>query len=108
MSTRRGHAVIWLSVSFILIVLFAAAPLISALIAGGIADALGCTLNEGGASGCLFRGADIGQTLAELFVLGWLSFVTLPIGLAALAIWFVVACLIAFIGWRRRRREAQA
>jgi len=106
MSARRSHAVLWLSISFILIVLFAAAPLIPGFIAGGIADALGCTVNEGGATQCLYHGSDIGQTLAEMVVLGWLAFVTFPLGLAALAIWLVVACLVAFIGWRRRRREA--
>ncbi len=106
MSERRSHAVFWLSASFVLIVLFAAAPLISAFIAGGIADLLGCTVNEGGASLCLFRGADIGQTLAEMFVLGWLAFVTLPLGLGALAIWLIATLSIVFIKWRRRRRVA--
>ena len=106
MSGRRSHAVLWLSISFILIVLFAAAPIISAFIAGGIADALGCTINEGGATQCLYHGNDIGQTLAGMLVLGWLSFVTFPIALVALAIWLVVACLVAFIGRRRRHRGA--
>jgi len=106
MSAQRSHAGVWLSVTFVIIVLLAAAPLISAFIAGAIADVLGCTVNEGGASLCMFMGRDIGQTLAEMFVLGWLAFVTLPWGLAALAIWLVVACVVAFIRWRRRRREA--
>ena len=104
MSERRSHVVFWLGASFVLIVLFATAPLISAFIAGGIADLLGCTVNEGGATECLFRGADIGQTLAEMFVLGWLAFVTLPLGLGALAIWLIATLSIVFIRWRRRRR----
>jgi hypothetical protein len=106
MSAQRSHAFIWLSVTFVVIVLFATSPLISASIAGGMANALGCTVNEGGASTCMFMGTDIGQTLAEMFVVGWLAFVTLPLGLAALAIWLVVAGAVVFIRWRRRRREA--
>jgi hypothetical protein len=106
MSTKRSHAPVWLAITFVLILLFALSPLISAISSGAIASALGCTVNEGGASGCMFMGRDIGETLAEMFVAGWLEFVTLPLGLAALAVWFVVACVVAIIGWRRRRREA--
>jgi hypothetical protein len=106
MTAKRSRASIWLGVAFVVIVLFAASPLIAAFAAGAIADILGCTVNEGGASMCMFMGRNIGQTLAELFVLGWLSFVTLPAGLFALAIWLVVACVVAFIRSRRRRREA--
>jgi hypothetical protein len=106
MSAKRSRAMVWLAVSFVLIVLFAVSPLISALISGGIASALGCTVNEGGASGCIFMGRDIGETLAEMFVVGWLEFVTLPLGLFALAVWAVVACVVAIVGWRRRRSAA--
>jgi len=106
MSERRSHTAIWLCVTFVLIALFTLAPLISAFIASGIADALGCTVNEGGATTCMFRGSDIGQTLAELFVLGWLFFATLPIGLVAFAIWLIAAVAVAIAAWRRRRRVA--
>jgi hypothetical protein len=102
----RSPAFVWLSVSFFLIVLFAIAPLISVFISGGIADALGCTVNEGGSSPCLFRGTDIGETLNVMFVLGWFAFETLPLGAVMLAIWLVVACVVVLIKWRRRRREA--
>jgi hypothetical protein len=102
----RSHAFVWLSVSFVLIVLFAAAPLISAFIGGGIADALGCAVTEGVSSPCLFRGSDVSETLSVMFVLGWFAFETLPLGALLLAIWLVVACLVVLIKWRRRRREA--
>jgi hypothetical protein len=105
-SARRSRAFIWLSVTFVLILLLAAAPLISAFVAGGIANALGCTLNEGGVSPCPFMGTDIGETLVVMFVLGWLAFVTLPWGLAALAIWLIAVGIIMFSRWRRRRRLA--
>ena len=102
----QSHAFVWLSVSFFLIVLFAAAPLISAFIGGGIADALGCTVTEGVSSPCLFRGSDISETLSVMFVLGWFAFETLPLGAVLLAIWLAVACVVALIKWRLRRRGA--
>jgi hypothetical protein len=108
MNVPRSTVFWWLSLSFVLIVLVAGAPLISAFIAGGIANALGCTLNEGGVSPCPFMGTDIGETLVVMFVLGWLAFVTLPFGGMALAVWLVVACVVGFIGWRRRRAAHEA
>ena len=102
---RRSPAFWWLLAFFVLIIVVAAAPLISAFVAGGIAGALGCTLNEGGVSPCPFMGTDIGETLVVMFVLGWLAFVTLPFGAMALAAWLVVACVVAFLAWRRRRRQ---
>lgn len=108
MSGKRSWGWIWLAVSFVLIVLFATGPLISAFISGGIADALGCTVNEGGATPCMFMGRDIGETLVVMFVLGWLEFVTLPAGLVALAAWVVVACVVTLVGWQRRRRRSEA
>jgi hypothetical protein len=103
----KSPAFIWLSISFVLIVLFATAPLISAFIGGGIAEALGCTVTEGVSSPCLFRGSDVSETLSVMFVLGWFAFETLPLGAVLLTIWFIVACIVVMIKvWRRRRREA--
>jgi hypothetical protein len=104
MSPKRGHAFTWLGVALVLIILIAGAPLISATIASGIASALGCTVNEGGASACIFRGSDIGETLADMFVLGWLAFVTLPFGAILFGIWLIVACIVT-LRRRRQRRE---
>jgi hypothetical protein len=106
MSATRNYAFVGLSVSFVLIVRFAAAPLISAFIGGGVADTLGCTVTEGVSSPCLFPGSDISETLSVMFVLGWFAFETLPLGGVLMAIWLVVACVVALIKWRRRRREA--
>jgi len=106
MSGKRNHAFIWLAVTLVLIIVIAGAPLISAFIASAIAGALGCTLNEGGASGCIFMGNDIGQTLAEMFVAGWLMFVTMVPGAIALGVWLLAACVVIFRWWRRRRLEA--
>jgi hypothetical protein len=103
---KKGHAAIWLSVTFILILLIATAPLISASIGGGVASALGCEVTEGVSSPCMFMGRDISETLSVMFVLGWLAFDTLPFGAFLLAIWAVVACVVAFFRWRRRHSAA--
>jgi hypothetical protein len=103
-SASRRSVLFWLGIPFVLIVLLALAPLLSALIAGAIAGALGCGLNEGGASPCPFMGHDLGEPLVVMFVLGWLAFVTLPLGAAALAAWLVVVCVVVLVRWRRRRR----
>jgi hypothetical protein len=106
-SVLKSASFIWLSISFVLIVLFATAPLISAFIGGGIAESLGCTVTEGVSSPCLFRGSDVSETLSVMFVLGWFAFETLPLGALLLAIWLIVACIVVVIKlWRRRRREA--
>lgn len=70
-----------------LIAVAALSPLISVLIASGIANAAGCQLDEGGAHPCLIGGTDWGDALLTMFVLGWLMLATLPLG------------ALAFIGW---------
>jgi hypothetical protein len=104
-SASRGSAFLWLGIVFVLIVLLAVAPLLSALLAGAIADALGCGLNEGGASPCPFLGHDLGEPLVVMFVVGWLGIATLPLGAAALTAWLVVTCVVVVARWRRRRVE---
>jgi hypothetical protein len=105
MNAKQGHPFIWLGATFAMIMLAAAAPLISVLISAGIAGALGCELNEGGAHPCPFMGVDLGETLVLMFVLGWFAFVTLPLGAAALAVRLIITCVVTFLWWRRRRHQ---
>jgi hypothetical protein len=105
-SAARRSVFLWLGISFVLIVLLALAPLLSALLAGAIADALGCGLDEGGATPCPFMGHDLGEPLVVMLGLGWLAILTLPLGAAALVIWLVIVCVVAVTCWRRRRVEA--
>jgi|HubBroStandDraft_5_1064220.scaffolds.fasta_scaffold50388_2 hypothetical protein len=100
MNAKPGQSVHWLVWSLALIVLFGLAPLLVAVAASSIGNTLGCTVNEGGASSCLFMGHDIGETLADMFVFGWLMFVTLPAAGIAFLLWFVAA-IVVFV--RRRR-----
>jgi hypothetical protein len=108
MSGKRGRGLvwIWLGAALVLIILLATAPVISVLLAAGIADVLGCGLNEGGSSACVFLGVDLGTTLSVMFVFGWLAMETLPLGALALAVWLVAALIVAVVQWRRRRRVA--
>ncbi len=106
MSVRARTAFVWFGVTLFLIVVLGAGPLILALIAGGIAGVLGCTLNEGGVYPCPFIGHDLGEPLVVMFVLGWLAFATLPFALIALGVWFATLCIYVFARWRRRRRAA--
>jgi hypothetical protein len=92
----------WLGWSLALILLFGLAPLLLALASGVMASAIGCTVNEGGASGCIFMGKDIGNTLAEMFVAGWLMFVTFPAAGIAFGVWLMLAVVVWVSRWRRR------
>jgi uncharacterized membrane protein YhaH (DUF805 family) len=84
--------------TFAIIVLFAIAPLISLIIGGTIAAALGCELDEGMVHPCLFMGTDLGETLYVMTVAMWFSMFTFPIGAVALVIWLIVVSV------HRRRR----
>ena len=94
------------AVVLLLILCVTLAPLISVVIASAIAEAHGCTLNEGGAHPCVINGVDYGETLVTMFVLGWLMLVTIPGGAIACLIWGVILAA-HFIAWRRRGREAR-
>ncbi len=106
MSTRRGHPFWWLGIAFVLIALFVTAPFISLFIGGGIADALGCALPISSTAPCLFMGADLADALAIMVFIGYLGFVTIPLATTIFAIWLVIACIVTFIWWWRRRQEA--
>ena len=105
MSAKRGRAALWFGTALAVIVLLAAAPVLSVFLAAGISDASGCALGENGGP-CLLMGIDIGNTLSEMFVFGWLAIDSVPLGAVAFLIWLVIAALYAIISWRHRRRAA--
>ena len=102
--SKKGHAAVWLIVMLILILLLTAAPFIVSFGGGGIASALGCDGSMQISSPCLWRGSDVSQTLTTMIYMGYLGFVTIPVGEFLLLIWVVVACVVALVRWRRRRR----
>lgn len=95
---RSNLGCLW--VALLLILLFATAPLISVILSTSLAASAGCNLHEGGANTCMILGVEVGRNLYAMFVLGWLSFVTLPVGLGLLVIWLVAALIM----WRRRMK----
>jgi hypothetical protein len=87
----------------ILLLVFAISPLLLATGAGFAAQAYGCDLDEGSIHPCIANGRDIGSDLYTLFVLGWLSLATIPIGLGVLALYLVGVGVFFLI---RRLRQA--
>jgi hypothetical protein len=84
-----------MSLSLVLILLLWAAPLLSALAAGGLASALGCELNEGSIHPCILFGSDIGKGLYTTGVLGWLSIIGIPFAVVALVVWAIIALVLS-------------
>jgi hypothetical protein len=97
---------IYLIVLF-LILAFALAPIGSVVIAGVIANAHDCRVDEGSVHPCVIGGKDYGETLYTLGVLGWFMLITLPAGALAGLLWLVVLILHR-VRWRRRCRLLSA
>jgi hypothetical protein len=103
-STRRfPMGVYWVALA--VIVLLAALPVISVVIAGTIADANGCRVDEGSVHPCLVGGTDLGELLYTLGVLGWLMLLSIPAGIAAIGIWAVII-LAHRSSWKRKEESA--
>jgi hypothetical protein len=89
-----------------LILFVACLPLASVAIAGEIASANGCQLDEGSVHPCIVNGRDIGETLYTMGVMGWLMLATIPLGLG-LALAYVIL-VAAFYLVRRTARSRSA
>lgn len=73
-------------------VVFALLPIIPTLIAGQIANANGCRLDEGSPHSCIVLGNDIGDKLYSMGLMFWLGMITLPLGAIGLLlslVWLV-------------------
>lgn len=82
-------------------------PAILAGVAGSIATANGCELNEAVINSCIVDGREMGETLYGMGVMGWFMLVTIPTGLLALLV-FLLLLLIEWLAGRRRARRRQA
>ena len=100
---KKSSAVVWLSVTFILILLIATAPLIVSFAAGGIASASGCEVTMEVSSPCMVMGSEVSHGLTTLIFLGYFAFYSLPFGACLLAGWGIIACIVVLVWWRRRR-----
>ena len=89
------------------ILLLAALPLISVAVAGEIATANGCDLDEGSVHPCVVNGQDIGETLYTLGMMGWFMLVSIPVGIG-LAVLYVVLVGVFYIVRAIIRSRAKA
>jgi hypothetical protein len=95
----RGSRGLWLPP--IIILLVAAAPVISMVLSTWIAGGLGCKLDEGDTHPCLLAGIDIGDLLYDMFVMGWFGSLTIPLGALGLVAWAIWAIITV----RESRRQ---
>lgn len=97
----------WVWVIHLVVVLVIAAigigPWISVAIAGTIAEANGCRLDESGAHPCIVNGEDMGETLYGMGMMGWIGIATCPIALILL----VGYGLVVLILWLIRRNKTK-
>jgi hypothetical protein len=82
-------------------------PVIVVAVAGSIAAANGCELNETVINSCIVDGREMGDTLYSMGVMGWFMLVTIPTGLLALLV-FLLLLLIEWIVGKRRAQRRQA
>jgi hypothetical protein len=87
-----------------LILFVAFLPVVSVAIAGGIANANGCQLDEGSAHPCIVNGQDVGETLYAMGVMGWLMLVTIPIGLGVAALYLIIVVVFYIVRRVARNR----
>ncbi|WP_116137616.1 hypothetical protein [Trinickia diaoshuihuensis] len=81
----------------LLIILVGIAPFISVAIAGAIADAHGCRLDEAGIYPCVVGGHDFGELLATMSMAGWAGLLTIPAAISVLMLWGFVELLLVFL-----------
>jgi hypothetical protein len=99
---RFPMAIYWVLLA--LIVLVGILPLLTTLIAVGIAEANGCTISESVLAPCLIGGADWGYWLQFGGISALYLLVTFPVGFVLFIIWLVV--LLIHRGVFRRRVAA--
>jgi hypothetical protein len=74
-------------IGYLVIILFIASPILSAAIAGIIANSHGCELNEGNVHPCIIGGTDYGGFLYNLLVFGWFFMGSIPLGIVGFIVW---------------------
>ncbi len=94
------------SLWFLGIVLWTIWPIVCVVVASFVASSCGCELNEANAHQCVILGIDVGPVLYDMFVMGWLMLVTIPTGVAALAV--LLAVMTLHLMWHSFRCLRQA
>lgn len=98
----HSHRQAWRhGLALVAIIIVTSLPLISLFAASFIANVNGCALDEGNPHPCLVLGSDVGQTLYNMAVGGWLTIFALPIGAGLFLLWLLVRVVHS---WRRCKR----
>jgi hypothetical protein len=98
----HSHRLAWrYGLALVAIIFVTLLPLLSLFAASFIANVNGCALDEGNPHPCLVLGSDVGQTLYNMAVGGWLTIFTLPIGAGLFLLWLLV---LVVQSWRRCKR----
>ena len=84
--TRRAKV----AAGYGVILLWMFSQMVPVIIAGLIASACGCKLDEGSAHTCIVFGRDIGGMLYSMGVTGWFGLLTFPSGFLALIVFPVM------------------
>jgi len=100
-AVRRSRWMRWALLALVVASLIAFAPLVSVMASSAIAQSHGCALDEGGVHPCVVLGADRGELLYDMFVMGWLFLLTMPLAIAA-GIGWVGLAIVALIRALRR------
>ncbi|HSN73880.1 MAG TPA: hypothetical protein VL334_02170 [Anaerolineae bacterium] len=90
------------------IVLWTIWPVILVAIAGSVASANGCELNETVINSCIVDGREMGNTLYSMGVMGWFMLVTIPTGVLALLIFLLLLLIEWLVGRARAKRRLAA
>jgi hypothetical protein len=89
-------------IALVVIVLVAAAPILSVYFTYLVADAHGCTVNEASVHPCMVMGSDWGGLLYFTGMMGWFMLATIPLGGGALIVWLVLLLIHFFASQRNR------
>jgi hypothetical protein len=84
------------NIGYGIIVLWMFLPMIPVLVAGGIAAACGCKVDEGSVHPCIVFGKDLGHLLYVMAMMGWFALGTFPTGILALIVFSLI------VWWRNR------
>ncbi|WP_172121701.1 MULTISPECIES: hypothetical protein [unclassified Devosia] len=88
------------------IVFLALLPLMSVWLATSLADWHNCQLDEGSVHACMIAGADWGEALYAMALMGWLMLASIPLGGGAVLVWLIMLT-IHWLAWRRHTRLPQ-
>jgi hypothetical protein len=90
------------------IVLIGIAPLLSGLVAGSIANAAGCQLDESGVHPCIINGEDYGETLLTMAMMTWLGIASIPLAIGLFVIYIAIVIIITIVSFVMKKRKKGA